>query len=139
MKVLRTQKKIINNNSTRIAIDQLVLFLLSPQSYENALLKSKTFTWHRKSFLKDLLRQGKNENKRGEVWLLYLPWLHYVGLKFSFAHEKQEKICLCHVLLTVIIFPKNIQSVFSLTLFLKRYEITIAVLDYIRQYQLNFS
>ena len=53
--------------------------------------------------------------------------------------EKEEKICLCHVLLTVIIFPKNIQSVFTLTLLLKTIERTIAVVNYIRQYQLDFS
>ena len=53
--------------------------------------------------------------------------------------KKQEKICLCHVLLTVIIFPKNIQSIFTLTLLLKTIEKAIAVVNYTRQYQLNFS
>ena len=63
---------------------------MPPQSYYIALLKSKKFTLHRKSFLKDLLRQGKDKIKQwkyGYCKLKYLPWLHYVGLKYSFAHE----------------------------------------------------
>ena len=53
--------------------------------------------------------------------------------------KKQEKIYLCHVLLTVIIFPKNIQSIFTLTLLLKTIEKTVAVVNYIMEYQLNFN
>ena len=41
-----------------------------PQYYWIAHLKSAGFTLHRKSFLKDLLRHGKHENKRGKVLLL---------------------------------------------------------------------
>ena len=29
------------------------------------------------------IKQGKNDYFK----LKYLPWLHYVGLKYSFAHE----------------------------------------------------
>ena len=50
-------------------MDQLVTFPLSPQSYSISLLKWEEFALQRKHFLKDLLRQGKDENKTGEVWL----------------------------------------------------------------------
>ena len=47
----------------------LIIFTLKylPQSYYIALLKSGRFTLRRKSFLIDLLRQGKEENKKEKV------------------------------------------------------------------------
>ena len=53
--------------------------------------------------------------------------------------KQQEEIGLFHVLLTVILFPKIIQNHFSLTMLLTTIEIKIAAVNYIRQYQLNFS
>ena len=50
----------------------------------------------------------------------------------------QEKICLFMFLLTVILFPKNIGSNFTLRLSFKKIGMTIAAVDYIRQYKLNF-
>ena len=35
-----------------------------------ALLKLERSGMHRNSFLKDILKQGKYQNKRGKVWLL---------------------------------------------------------------------
>ena len=67
-KVLKTHKELAALQK-EYPIDQLVTFPLSPQSYYIALLKWEVFALHRKSFLKDLLRQGKDENKTGEVWL----------------------------------------------------------------------
>ena len=46
------------------------LWTYSPQSYKIALLIQARFTLHRNSFLKDLLRQGNDQNKRRKVWLL---------------------------------------------------------------------
>ena len=46
------------------------MFPLSPQSYYIAFLKWEIFALHGKSLLKNLLRQGKDKNKTGEVWLL---------------------------------------------------------------------
>ena len=40
---------------------------MSPQSHYIVLLKSARFTLQRKPFLKDLLRQTKDENKTGNV------------------------------------------------------------------------
>ena len=69
-KVPRTQKKRISSSSKRIhntpvSYVSIVTSILSHFSF-----KWKVFALHRKSFLKDLLRQGKDENKTGEVWLL---------------------------------------------------------------------
>ena len=69
-KVLRTQKKELATVQKEYTIDQLVTFPLSRQSCYISLLKWEEFVLHRKSFLKDLLRHGKDENKTGEVWLL---------------------------------------------------------------------
>ena len=82
------------------------------------------------------------QGKYGYCKLKYLPWLHYIGLKYSYIvllMKQQEKIGLFHVLLTVTLFPKRIQSHFSLTLQFKAIGIAIAVVNYIMQYQLNFS
>ena len=68
-KVLRTQKKKLATVQKQYTIDQLVTFPLSPQSYYIALLKWEIFPLHRKYLLQDLLRQGKEEKKTGEVWL----------------------------------------------------------------------
>ena len=46
------------------------MFPLSPQSYQIAHLKSPRFTLHRKSFLKVLQRQTKDENKTSKVGVL---------------------------------------------------------------------
>ena len=64
------QKDELTTVQKQYAIDQLLLLSLSPQSYQIALLKSARFILHRKSFLKDLLRQTKVENKTSSVWLL---------------------------------------------------------------------
>ena len=69
-KVLRTNKNELVTVQKEYTIHQLVTFPLSPQSYYISLLKWEVFALHRKSFLKDLLRHGKDENKTGEVWLL---------------------------------------------------------------------
>ena len=70
-KVVRTQKKKeLATVQKEYRIDQLVTFPLSPESYYISRLKWEEYALHRKSFLKDLLRQGKDENKTGEVWLL---------------------------------------------------------------------
>ena len=68
-KVLRTQKKELATVQKEYIVDQLVTFPLSPQSYHISLLKWEEFVLHRKSFLKDLLRHGKDKNKAGKVWL----------------------------------------------------------------------
>ena len=68
-KVLRTQKKKLATVQKQYTIDQLVTFPLSPQSYYIALLKWEIFPLRRKYLLQDLLRQGKEEKKTGEVWL----------------------------------------------------------------------
>ena len=54
---------------TIYAIDDLIMFPLSPQSYQIARFKSARSTLHRKFFLKDLLKQTNHENKIGKVWL----------------------------------------------------------------------
>ena len=56
---------------------------MSPQSYYIALLKREVFVLHRKSFPKDLLRQGKDENKAREVCLLYIKVLTMVTVRRS--------------------------------------------------------
>ena len=62
-KVLRTQKKKLATVQKQYTIDQLVTFPLSPQSYYISLLKWEVLALHRKSFLKDLLRQGRKRRK----------------------------------------------------------------------------
>ena len=42
------------------------------------------------------------------------------------------------LLLRVILFAKNIQSNFTLTLAFKKIEMTIAAVNYIRHYKLNY-
>ena len=69
-KVLRTQKKELATVQKEYTIDQLLPFPLSRQSCYSSLLKREEFVLQRKSFLKDLLRHGKDENKTEEVWLL---------------------------------------------------------------------
>ena len=66
------EKKWIHNSSKEYPEHLLIIFTLKylPQSYYIALLKSGRFTLRRKSFLIDLLRQGKEENKKEKVWLL---------------------------------------------------------------------
>ena len=64
------QKDELTTVRKQYAIDQLLLFSLSAQSYQIVLLKSARFILHRKSFLQDLLRQTKDENKTSSVWLL---------------------------------------------------------------------
>ena len=62
------EKKRIHNSSTRISTRSL-----NNIYFENinplALLKAQRFMLYRKSFLKDLLRQQKDKNKREKVWL----------------------------------------------------------------------
>ena len=77
----------------------MIIFTLkySPQSYYIGLLKSRRVT---------LLRQGKDENKRkGMTIVNKVPWLHYLDLKHSFAHEIAREKMSFHVLLTVIFYP----------------------------------
>ena len=81
------------------------------------------------------IKQGKYRYCK----LKKLPWLHYLGLKYTFAHKIGRKIFSFYVLLTLIIFPKNIQSNFTLKMLLKTPEMTTAAVNYIRQYQLKFS
>ena len=61
-----TEKKLTTVRK-EYAIDQLVTFPLSTQSYKIGPLKSERFTLQKKSFLKDLLRHDKDENKKGKV------------------------------------------------------------------------
>ena len=53
--------------------------------------------------------------------------------------KQQQKICLFMFLLTVILFSKNIQRNFIPTLPFENIEMTIAAVNYIRQYKLTFS
>ena len=62
---------------------------------------------------------------------------YHETIKYSFAHEIAKENLSFHVLLTVM-FPKNIQSNFTQILPLKEIDMTIAAVNYIRQYQLNF-
>ena len=61
-----SEKKRIHNSSKKYPVDLLIIITwrYSPQSCEIALLKPAKFTLPRKSFLKDLLRQGKNGRKK---------------------------------------------------------------------------
>ena len=67
---MKQKKKELTIVQKEYAIDQLIMFPMSPEWNKIALLKSARFNLHRKSFLKDLLKQTNNENKTGKVWLL---------------------------------------------------------------------
>ena len=68
-----------------------------------------------------------------------VPWSHYLGPKHSFAHEIVRENLSFHILLTVTTFPKSIQRNFTLILLLKKMEMSIAAVNYIRHYQQNFT
>ena len=72
------------------------------------------------------------EGRYGYCKWNYVPRLHYLGPKHSFAHEIVRANLSFHVLLTVTTFPKSIQSNFTLILPLKKMEISIAAVNYIR-------
>ena len=58
------RKKELTTVQKQYPIDRLFMFPLNiPQYYKIILLKSARFILHRKSFLKNLLRQKKNKNK----------------------------------------------------------------------------
>ena len=61
------------------------------------------------------------------------PWLHYLALKHCFAHKIARENLSFHVFLTVVLFPKNIQSNFTLSMPLKKIEMTIPTVNYISQ------
>ena len=69
-KVLRTQKKTISNSSKRIRHRSISYISIVTSILLHCSFKMRSIYLHRKSFLKDLLRQGKDENKTGEVWFL---------------------------------------------------------------------
>ena len=81
--MLLKTKETTNNSSKAIPIDQLIMFPLSPQSYEIAHLKSARFALLRKCFLSDLLRQTNDEKKTGRVWLLQMKLVSIVILPRS--------------------------------------------------------
>ena len=123
-------------------IDQLVTFPLSPQSYYIVLLKWELFALHRKCFLRIYWDKEKTKIKEGRYG--YCKWnevprLYYLGPNHSFAHEIVREDLYFYVLLTVTTFPKSIQSNFTLILSLKKMEMSKAAVNYIRQYQQNFS
>ena len=64
--LLKTKKR-TNNSSKAIPIDQLIIFPLSPESYEIAHLKSARFALLRKYLLSDLLRKTNYEQKNREI------------------------------------------------------------------------
>ena len=70
---LKTKER-TNNSSKAIPIVQLIIFPLSPQSYEISHLESARFALLRKYFPSDLLRQTNDEKKKkiGRVWLLQM-------------------------------------------------------------------
>ena len=53
------------------------------------------------------------EGRYGYCKWNYVPRLHYLGPKHSFAHEIVRANLSFHVLLTVTTFPKSIQSNFT--------------------------
>ena len=71
-KALIQQKKWICNSSTTISTASLNnnYFKIFTAMLLISHLKIARFTWHNKSFLKNLLRHGKDENKKGNVSLL---------------------------------------------------------------------
>ena len=105
------QKNELTTVQKQYVIGQLLLFSLSPQPYQILLLKSARFTLHIKSFLKDLLRQTKDQIKKAKFgyckWK-QLPWAYYLGLKHGFAHKKAIGNLSFLVLLPITVFPKNI-------------------------------
>ena len=60
-------------------------------------------------------------------------------VKHSFAQDIATENLPFVVLLTVKNFSKNIQGKFTLILALKTIEMTIAAVNYVTQYQLNFN
>ena len=63
------KKKKLTTVQKDYPIDGFIMFPLSifTSILVNYYFQSERFTLHRKSFLKDLLRQGKDQNKRGKV------------------------------------------------------------------------
>ena len=63
-----SKKKEFTTVQKQYPVDLLIIITwkYSPQSCYIALLKSAKFTLPRRSFLTDLLRQGKNERKKRE-------------------------------------------------------------------------
>ena len=64
--------------------------------------------------------------------------MHYLSLTHSFAHEIARENLSFHILLSITLSSKNIQSKFTLILVFKKTELILATVNYIRQYQLNF-
>ena len=60
-------------------------------------------------------------------------------IEHSLRHKTPRQNLFFHVLLPVIFSRKNIQSNFTLVLPSKKFEMAIAVENYIKQYQLNLS
>ena len=61
------------------------------------------------------------------------PWLHYLGLSFSFAYQVASENLSFHISLTAIFFPNNIWSNFTLILLLKFFEMATAAVNRIKQ------
>ena len=117
------QKKRINNSSKAIFNRSInVIFTVT------SILLNYSFKISKIYLTQKIFSWGFTESTK--------RWVYHLGLEHSFPQDIATENLSLHVLLPVTLFPKNIQSNFILILLFRK---TIAIVNYIKKYQLNIS